>query len=72
VREDLEGETDLSAPAARLARRGPTVDADAPATVGYEIATRTGARRVPVVDHDGMFLGVLSVTEDLKGFCGAA
>lgn len=72
VRSDLEGAIDPLGPAARHARQGPTVAADAPARVGYEIATSTDARRVPVVDHDGIFLGVLSVTEDLKGFCGAA
>lgn len=71
VRADLEGPIDPLGPAARHARRGPTIAADAPARVGYEIATSTEARRVPVVDQDGMFLGVLSVTEDLQGFCGA-
>ena len=72
VREDLDGTIDPLAPATRHARQGPTVDADAPARLGYEIATSTDARRVPVVDRDGTFLGVLSVTEDLQGYCGAA
>ena len=72
LRADVDGEIDEHAPAAARARLGPTVAANAAAEAGYEIATRTDARRVPVVDHDGMFVGVLSVTEDLQGFCGAA
>lgn len=72
VRADVDGEIDVAAPAVGVARLGPTVAADAPAQAGYEIATLTDARRVPVVDRDGMFVGVLSVTEDLQGYCGAA
>jgi CBS domain-containing protein len=43
---------------------------DAPATHGQEVALQTDARRVPVVDHDGRLLGVVSVTTDLTAFCG--
>jgi CBS domain-containing protein len=31
---------------------------------------QTDARRVPVVDHDGRLVGVVSVTHDLASFCG--
>jgi CBS-domain-containing membrane protein len=32
----------------------------------------TDARRVPVVDGDGLVLGIVSVTNDLTAFCGVA
>ena len=68
--EDLAGDLDPTGPATEVARLGPTVLPDAPATHGHEVALQTAARRVPVVDHDGRLLGVLSVTTDLTGFCG--
>jgi CBS-domain-containing membrane protein len=69
---DLDGEGDPHAPAARHAHAGPTVSPDAPAQLGYQIATRTDARRVPVVDAEGMLLGIVAITTDLTGFCGAS
>ena len=72
TRADLEDVRDGQAPAAELAHDGPTVAPDAAAHVGYELATRTDARRVPAVDAAGNLLGVLAVTEDLAGFCGAS
>ena len=63
-------DVDPSAPAAGVAHAGPTVLPDAPASEGEELALRTGARRVPVVDRDGRLLGVVSVTEDRQAFCG--
>jgi CBS domain-containing protein len=70
VPEDVAGDLDPARPATDVAQRGPTVLPDAPATHGQEIALRTAARRVPVVDHDGRLLGVVSVTTDLTAFCG--
>jgi CBS domain-containing protein len=52
-------------------RREPTVAPGEPAARGEEIALRTDARRVPVVDDDGRLLGIVAVTKDLQGFCGA-
>lgn len=72
TREDLEGEVDPNTRAADFAHDGPTVDPDAPARFGYEVATRTQARRVPAVDPAGKLLGVLAVTDDLGGFCGTS
>jgi hypothetical protein len=69
---DLDGEADPHAPAARYAHDGPTVAHDAPAQIGYSIATRTDARRVPVVDADGTLLGIVAITADMAGFCGAS
>jgi CBS domain-containing protein len=70
--DDLGGEGDANVPAALYAHDGPTVAPEAPAELGYEIATRTEARRVPVVDADGTLLGIVAITADLAGFCGAA
>jgi CBS-domain-containing membrane protein len=68
--EDIAGDLDPTRPATEIAQLGPTIAPEAPAARGHEVALRTAARRVPVVDHDGRLLGVVSVTTDLKGFCG--
>jgi CBS domain-containing protein len=67
---DVGGAVDPDGPAAGVAHDGPTVLPDAPATEGEQLALRTDARRVPVVDRDGRLVGVVSVTEDLQAFCG--
>lgn len=72
TREDLEGDLDSDAPAAGVAHDGPTVVPNASAHVGYELATRTDALRVPAVDAAGNLLGVVAVTEDRAGFCGTS
>jgi CBS-domain-containing membrane protein len=68
---DLTSE-DAGRSAAQLARSGPTVAPDAPAQAAYEIAVATDARRVPVVDGNGILLGVVGVTDDLAAFCGTS
>jgi CBS domain-containing protein len=67
---DVAGEVDAARPAADVAHHDPTVAPEAPASAGEELALSTDARRVPVVDRDGRLLGILSVTGDLKAFCG--
>jgi Mg/Co/Ni transporter MgtE len=69
MREDLE-ELDPGRLAADVARDGPTVAPDAPASLGEELAMLTDARRVPVVDERGHLVGVVAVTGDLRAFCG--
>ncbi len=69
---DVAGEVDAARPATDVAHAGPTIAPDAPARAGYELALKSDARRVPVVDADGRLLAVLAVTDDLAGFCGAA
>ena len=69
VPADLAG-ADPQRAAVELARDWPTVAPDEPAKRGEELALRTDARRVPVVDHDGTLLGIVAVTTDLQGFCG--
>ena len=63
---------DPARPAAEVADAGPTVAPGEPAATGRDIALRTEARRVPVVDADGTLLGVVAVTGDLQSFCGTA
>jgi CBS domain-containing protein len=70
VPEQVAGDLDPTLPAADIAQLGPTVPPEAPASHGQEVALQTDARRVPVVDRDGRLLGVVSVTTDLKAFCG--
>jgi CBS domain-containing protein len=70
TRDDVDGDRDPAAPAADVAHAGPTVLPEAPAREGERLALGTAARRVPVVDAGGRLLGVVSVTEDLKAFCG--
>jgi CBS domain-containing protein len=65
-------DADAERPASDLAHDGPTVAPDAPASVGHQLALASDALRVPVVDPDGTLLGVVAVTTDLAGFCGAA
>jgi hypothetical protein len=69
---DLTEAADADRPASDLAHDGPIVAPDAPASVGHHLALASDALRVPVVDHDGTLLGVVAVTTDLAGFCGAA
>jgi CBS domain protein len=70
VPEDLPPDADASRPAAELARRGPTVTPDDPASRAEELALGTPARRVAVVDRGGQLLGIVAITTDLQGFCG--
>jgi CBS domain-containing protein len=58
--------------AAEVADAGPTVGPGEPAATGRDLALRTDARRVPVVDDDGRLLGVVAVTGDLLSFCGTS
>ena len=69
LRADLD-DADPASPALELARRGPTVAPEDPASRGEELALATDARRVPVVDGDGRLVGIVAVTPDLQGFCG--
>ena len=67
---DVAGADDDDRPAVEVARDGPSVSPEAPATTGRDLALASDARRVPVVDGDGRLLGVVAVTGDLQSFCG--
>ena len=68
----VAGDVDAARPASEVAQHGPTVAPEAPARAGEQLALLTDARRVPVVDREGRLLGIVSVTNDLTAFCGAA
>ena len=70
--EDVGGDADPDRPATEVAQNGPTVSPAASATQGRDLALLTDSRRVPVVDGDGMLLGVVAVTGDMQSFCGTA
>ncbi len=70
ARDELDDDLDPSRPASDLARPGAAVAPEAPAQTAHELASDTPVLRVPVVDHDGMLLGVVGVTDDLAAFCG--
>lgn len=66
---DIEDE-DPGRLAAEIAVPGTTIGPDEPATAGRDLALQTDARRVAVIDADGMLIGVVAVTGDLTSFCG--
>ena len=67
--DDVVGVEDGAA-ATAFARLAPTVAPGEPAARAEELALSTGSRRVPVVDGDGLLVGIVAVTTDLQGFCG--
>jgi CBS domain-containing protein len=71
TRDDLDGDPDPLRRAADFASPGPTVHPEAPAQTAHELAIATPVHRVAVVDDDGNLIGVVGITEDLAGFCGA-
>ena len=70
TREDLGGDVDPLAAASELASPGPTVAPEDPAKTAHDLAVATPALRVPVVDAEGILIGVVGITDDLAGFCG--
>lgn len=72
LRDDLAGDVDPQRRAGDLARSAPTVSPQAPALRARELALAAPARRLPVVDDVGRLVGVVAITPDLRGFCGAA
>jgi CBS domain-containing protein len=70
-RAHVSGDIDPARLATEVALDGPTVPPGASAVHASELALETDARRVPVVDHEGRLLGVVSVAHDLASFCGA-
>jgi CBS domain-containing protein len=70
--QDLERAEDPARPAVEVAQDGPTVSPRASAAEGRDLALLTESRRVPVVDDDGVLLGVVAVTGDMQSFCGTS
>jgi CBS domain-containing protein len=55
-------------PAIEAARDRPTLSPALPAATGRDRVSESEGRRMPVVDADGRFLGVLAMTTDLQFF----
>lgn len=55
-------------PAIEIARDRPTLAPGMAAATGRDRVTESEGRRMPVVDADGRFLGVLAMTTDLQFF----
>ena len=66
------GDVDPGAPGERLAvdvaRDRPTLAPGLPAADGRDLVLASDVRRIPVVDGERRFLGVLAVTSDLRHF----
>ncbi|MBW3608062.1 MAG: CBS domain-containing protein [Actinobacteria bacterium] len=69
---DVGGDIDPARAAVEVAQDGPTVSPEAPASQGRDLALQTEARRIPVVDGEGVLLGVVAVTGDMQSFCGTS
>ena len=54
--------------AIEVARDRPTLSPELPAATGRDRVVESEGRRMPVVDDDGRFLGVLAMTTDLQFF----
>ncbi|MGI8804031.1 MAG: CBS domain-containing protein [Solirubrobacteraceae bacterium] len=68
--DDLPADADPDRPALELAPPRATVAPDAPAAAARDLALGTTTRRVPVVDGDGRYLGIVSVNRTEEWFCG--
>ncbi|MCA1682923.1 MAG: CBS domain-containing protein [Actinobacteria bacterium] len=67
---DLVNAGDAELPALEVAAARPIVAPDDPATAARDLALADDTRRVPVVDGDGRYLGIVSVNRGLEWFCG--
>jgi CBS domain-containing protein len=65
---DVASEGRDDQPALEVARDRPTLAPEAPALEGRDLAIGSDARRIPVVDAQGRFHGVPTVTNDLQYF----
>ena len=70
TRDDLAADLDPGEPAVGRAHDGPTIAPEASARAAFELALESAALRVPVVDRDGVLVGVVGVTDDRAAFCG--
>jgi CBS domain-containing protein len=56
--------------AADFASAEPTVAPDEPAARARDLALSEPSQRLPVVDGDGVLVGVVAITTDRAAFCG--
>ncbi len=69
---DLTEAADPTRTALDIAVPRSTVAADAPAAIARDLALATATRRVPVLDGDGRFVGIVSVNRTAEWFCGTS
>ncbi|MDP2710001.1 MAG: hypothetical protein Q8O56_02160 [Solirubrobacteraceae bacterium] len=65
---DVAGDVDARRPVLQLARRGATLAPDTAAAAGRDLVLASPARRLPVVDDEGLLVGVLALTTDRRRF----
>ena len=65
---DVGAEVADDRPAIEVARDRPTLSPELAAAAGRDRVIESEGRRLPVVDGDGRFLGVLAMTTDLQFF----
>jgi CBS domain-containing protein len=69
----IPDDADPNAPARDFAEAHPeTISPNESAAVAFELTARNPARRVVVVDDDGMLLGLVCVDRSRTRFCGIA
>lgn len=57
-------------PATAVAQLGPTAAAQMPAAAARDLALEQPSQRLPVVDDDGLLIGVIAIDVKKKEFCG--
>jgi CBS domain-containing protein len=67
---DLPDDADPGRRAVEVAGPRATVGPDAPATLARDLLLASEARRIPVVDAGGRFLGIVSLSSSREWFCG--
>jgi CBS domain-containing protein len=56
--------------ATEVAQLGPTAAAQMPAAAARDLAMEQPSRRLPVVDDDGLLVGVIAINTAKNEFCG--
>jgi len=64
TRAEVAADLPAQQPALEIAHPLATISPEAPAAIGRDVVFAADVRRVPVVDRDGRFYGVLTVTSD--------
>jgi CBS domain-containing protein len=67
---DLDAAGDPHRPALDGVPPRPTIGPDDSAARARDLAAASDTRRVPVVDADGRYLGIVSLNRGLEWFCG--
>ena len=66
----IPDEAGAELPASAIAERGPVVSPETDAAAARDIAMQQPSRRLPVVDADGLLVGVIAIDATKNEFCG--